>query len=185
MHTCQYIHISATKHANVIHIGLVEPTETNTSKHRQKVIAAQRSSEIAQIASSVVEPGSAELDNRRVGQPITYMLGGKISTILKFWRPEKNGRFCFTSGGFSGIEDFGVETLRGERSRSCWGGRVGISIKNSTQRRDGLFYSVFSRVNPVYIYIYSFKKHQAVKLSLGCICASLRSVILLLYQLAV
>lgn len=83
MHTCQYIHISATKHANVLHSGLVEP-----SKHRQKVIAAQRSSEIAQIASSVVEPGSAELDNRRVGQPITYTWGENY-TIL--FRPEKNG----------------------------------------------------------------------------------------------
>lgn len=96
MHTCQYIHISATKHANVIHIGLVEPTETNTSKHRQKVIAAQRSSEIAQIASSVVEPGSAELDNRRVGQPLSTP-GGKIPP---FCFGQKKWEVCFTSDDF-------------------------------------------------------------------------------------
>lgn len=149
MHTCQYIHIPTTKHANVIHIGLVEPSK----QPRKKVIAAQRSSEIAQIASSVVEPGSAELDDRRVGQPITYMLGGKISTILKFWRPEKMGGFASLQMIFW-IEDFGVETLRVKEAVHIFfwgGGRVGTSFENSTQRRDGLFYSVFSRVNPICI----------------------------------
>ena len=159
----------------------------NHPNTRQKVIAAQRSSEIAQIASSVVEPGSAELENRESWTTYNLHLGGENFHHFEIlFRPEKNGSFFFPLQMIFWIEDFGVETLGVKEAVLVGVVELGHRLKTVPKEEMGCF-TVLKSKPCIYIYLhtYSFNKHQAVKLSLDCICVSLRSVILLLYPLAV
>ena len=146
MHTCQYIHISATKHAKSFisdSLNQLKQTHPNTGKRSLPRNVAVRLLKLPLPWWSRVPQSwtTGELDN------LYLHVGGKIPP---FCFGQKKMEVLLHFRWFSGLKILGWNSW-GERSRSCWGGRVGTSINNSTQRRDGLFYSVFSRVNPIYI----------------------------------
>ena len=110
---------------------------------------------------------TGELDN------LTYTLGGKFHHFVS---ARKNGGL-FHFRWFSGLKILGWKLL-GWKKPFSWC-RVGTSFFQYPKKR-WIVLQCFFTSKP---YIYSFNKHQAVKLSLGCICVSLHSVTLLLYPL--